>query len=56
LSHGLRDENEIKPFIMVPDWNAEHQAYKAVPIEIVGIVMRSMVKKLGHIFKFQADF
>ena len=45
-----------KPFIMVPDRNAEHQAYKAVPIEIVGIVMRSMVKKLGHIFKFQADF
>ena len=35
-----------KPFIMVPDRNAEHQAYKAVPIEIVGIVMRSMVKKL----------
>jgi len=40
---------------MVPDRDTEHQAYKAVPIEIVGTVVGSMVKESGDIFKFLAE-
>lgn len=42
-------------FYHVPDRNTEHQAYKAVSVEIVGTVVGSMVKENGDIFKFSAE-
>ena len=41
---------------MVPDWNTEHQAYKAVPIEIVGSVMRAWSKSLDTFSNFKPNF
>ena len=42
-------------FVIVLDRDTEHQAYNAVPVEIVGTVVGSMVKESGDIFKFHAE-
>ena len=44
--------SKVRDFIMLPDLDTEHQVYKAVPVEIVGTVVDSMVKYSGDIFKF----
>ena len=41
---------------MIPDRNTEHDTYKAMPIEIAGTIVCSMVKKLWDICKFSTGF
>ena len=57
LPHTITKGNgKIRYLIPIPDGYAEHDTYKAVSIQVVGIVVCGMAKQFWNIFKFCAKF
>ncbi len=57
LPHTVsKRDGKIRNFLPVPDRDAGHDAYKAVSVQIVGAIMRCMVKKFWYILELDPEF